>query len=327
MEEDIIKKKKNNYLVIILIGIIVILIGYSVYMTLELKKLQSDISIEDKFPLVSPEISKLSVHDFLEKQKTLTISYKGLKPQLVSLLNHSKGYYGLYFEDLDSGSWIGINERDNKFIPASLLKLPTMIAVLKRIELGEVNLSDKIKIRKQDIDTQSGQLGYNGENYEISVDELLNYMIKKSDNTAVNTLNSQVLTPEQIVGAGLAMGLPLPNDSVQYMSPKTYSNMLRSLYLSSYLRRTFSQKGLLLMTETDFNSEIPAKLPKDIQVAHKVGFNDNGGYYHDCGIVYYPKKPYILCVMSANSTQAEANDIISNASRIIYDYVDNGKTG
>jgi beta-lactamase class A len=100
--------------------------------------------------------------------------------------------------------------------------------------------------------------------------------------------------------------------------------MLRSLYLSSYLRRPMSEIALNTMLYTKYNSQIPAGVPSNVPVAHKIGFYFQEGYFHDCGIVYVPKKPYILCVMSKNTNQIEANKIISAVSKIVYDYVNTG---
>ncbi|MCX6820652.1 MAG: serine hydrolase, partial [Candidatus Aenigmarchaeota archaeon] len=102
------------------------------------------------------------------------------------------------------------------------------------------------------------------------------------------------------------------------------SNILRALYLSTYLHRSFSQLALSMMSETDYTNQLQAGIPADIKVAHKIGFYATGGYYHDCGIVYVPDKPYIVCVMSRDSTPQEANVAISGISGIVYRYVTTG---
>lgn len=309
--------------------IIVLLLVYIIYLNVDIsrieeenQRLERELYPEKNFSLVSAEIASLSVEEFLEKQKTLTITYSELRGLIEGIVEKKEEYYGVYFEDLTTGSWFGINERENNFVPASLLKLPSLVATMKKVEKGEISLADKIKLNRGDIDSRSGTLWRKGENYELTIEELLNYLVKESDNTAANTLKSQVLTMEEIVEAQYAMGLPSPEESsAQKMSPKSYSNMLRSLYLSSYLRRTFSEKALTIMIDTEFNTGIPAKLPKEIKVAHKVGMSQNGGYYPDCGIIYHPKKPYLLCIMSAGSTQEKSDSTISEISKTIYDYI------
>lgn len=57
-------------------------------------------------------------------------------------------------------------------------------------------------------------------------------------------------------------------------------------------------------------------------VAHKTGYWYEGEQFHDCGIVYYPENPYILCVMTQGFSLSEANAVIANLSRVTYEYVD-----
>jgi len=116
------------------------------------------------------------------------------------------------------------------------------------------------------------------------------------------------------------MGLP-QSENFTYITPKDYANMLRGLYFSNYLRRPFSELALTIMLETDFNSQIPAGVPNTVKVAHKVGFYVNEGYYHDCGIVYASNTPYILCIMSKGGSPDEADRVMSQVSKIIYDRV------
>lgn len=315
--------RKVSKIYFVIIGVLVI---YSIVITgLHFQKTKCPSNqIKTNFTLISTEVSSLSVPEFLEKQKTLTISYRHLREPLLEVINSSsnRGHYGLYFEDLTSGAWVGINERENAFIPASLLKLPILVAVLKKVEKQEIQMEDKYPSGKEDLDSRYGSLWKKGEGYKTSVSELLDYLVKESDNTAMNVLQNQVITTDELIEAQFAMGLPPPEQiSNQKMSPRGYSNILRSLYLSSYLRRTFSEKALSVMIDTQFNSGIPANLPNEIKVAHKIGVSNQGGYHHDCGIVYLPDKPFLLCIMSANSTQEESDKVISEASKVIYDYL------
>ncbi|HYD03632.1 MAG TPA: serine hydrolase [Alphaproteobacteria bacterium] len=280
-----------------------------------------------KFSLISPEIAWLELGDFMEVQKQYSIEYQGLKTEMLAITENPTvdGTYGVYFEDLNTGAWIGLNEKD-EFVPASLLKVPMMVAVLKKVESGDIKLEDKVIIQADDLNTNSGTLWMKGGGYEITLKELLVYMIKESDNTAVLTLHRYFLTDEDILEAKLAMGLPMGNhETYDSIGPKHYSNILRSLYYSAYLRRTLSELGLSIMSETDYNAQIPAGVPDHIPISHKIGFyygTDGSAGYHDCGIIYYPNKPYILCVMSKGTDKEEADFVISRISQVTYEYVD-----
>lgn len=280
---------------------------------------------QPKFELLSPNIAWMNTEEFLSVQQRYSIEYYGLKDKMLDFLNNTnfEGYYGVYFEDLNTGAWIGINEKE-EFIPASLLKLPIMIATLKKVQEGEIQLEQKVSIRAEDIDIRSGNLGKKGEGYSITIKDLLIYMIKESDNTATNTLRDRILTREDLNNAKLAIGLNI-NTINGVISSKQYSNNLRALYYSTYLKRPFSELGLSIMSETDYNNQIPAGVPDEIPVSHKIGYfftQDGKAGYHDCGIIYYPNKPYILCVMSKQTTRDEADLVIKNLSKITYEYID-----
>jgi beta-lactamase class A len=309
---------------IVLISMNIMLAASLAYVVLQNAQLQA--AHTPKFDLLSANVAWMDVDSFLQKQKTMTVSYAPMKQSLADYVDgHGlRGRYSIYFEDLTTGAWVGIDEKD-KFMPASLLKMPTLIAILKKVELGGMSLDDNVTLTKGMLDFESGTLAYKDAGYSTSVRELLNYMIRESDNTALWALNSR-LTIREYTEVWNAVGLPVPSSVANAtVSPKEYANILRALYLSTYLRRTFSQLALSMLAETEYDAQLQGGVPAGVNVAHKVGYYQEGGYYHDCGIVYVPEKPYILCVMSKDSTLLEANTAISGVSSIVYGYVTSGQ--
>lgn len=311
----------KNFIIILLTCLLIISIASNIFTYRYMKD-----NYLPKFKLISPNIAWMDTEDFLKTQKYYSLEYQNLKEDLIKIVNNKNiiGEYGIYFEELNTGTWIGINEKE-EFVPASLLKLPVMIATLKKIQDGELTLEQKVSLRKEDIDLRSGYLGLKGEGYTLTVKELLIYLIKESDNTATYTLSNRILTTEEFDKARLAVGLNINTSHYGATSPKQYSNILRSLYYSTYLRRTFSELGLSLMSETDYNTQIPAGVPNTIPISHKIGFfftSDGKAGYHDCGIIYYPNNNYILCVMSKNTTKQEADRVIKDISSTVYNYID-----
>lgn len=280
---------------------------------------------KSNFEYISPDIAWMETADFLSIQNQYSVNFQTLKEELLDFANDSNlnGFYGIYFEDLKTGAWIGINEKE-EFISASLLKVPVLVAILKRVEKGELDLNQVVTLREEDLNYGSGTLAQMGVGYKITIRDLLIYLVKESDNTALRVLQTNFLTAEDVLEARLAMGLPIDGDHISLLGPKQYSNILRSLYYSAYLRRTFSELALSMMSETDYNSQIPAGVPKNVPVAHKVGYlySDGVNHYHDCGIVYHPVKPYILCIMSVGADEFEADRVMSKISNIVYKNVD-----
>jgi beta-lactamase class A len=291
------------------------------------------LKLKPEFNLLSPSIAWMESEEFLKIQKNYSVSYLELRKRLADVQKNSgsKRNYGVYFEDLNTGAWIGINEKE-EFVPGSLVKIPAMVAVLKKVENKAVSLDKEITLDKNDINLTYGTLGLKGAGYKITVRDLLTCLIKESDNTALIALHRHVITSEEFIDALLAMGLILKKDNVGYatVSPKHYSNILRSLYYSSYLRRPFSQLCLSILSDTNYNSQLPAGIPAGIPISHKIGeYRSTTGEigYNDCGIIYYPNQPYILCVMSRNTTKFEADKYISEISKVTYNYIDEHNQG
>jgi beta-lactamase class A len=285
-----------------------------------------------RIELLPSRIAWTNTEEYLRLQRNYSANYLDLKKRIVNVLKNSsnKGHYGVYFEDLNTGADIGVNEQEG-FLPASLLKLPIMVAILKKVEEGELTLNKKVTLVPEDIDLRSGSLGRKGAGYEITIKEMLTYLIKESDNTAATTLLKFITAQDcarVIITVGLSPKLYHGNEVT--VSPKQYSNILRSLYYSEYLNRIFSELCLSIMSETDYNKLLSAGIPSNMKISHKYGVYHLSGKqhgYNDCGIVHYPDKPYLLCVMSGNNTEDEAEKTISEISKVVYEYVHEKQTG
>ncbi len=293
-----------------------------VILYIENKKLHE--KIEEKqieFELISPSIAWMDAEDFLDKQKNYQLQYGSLKESMLNILNESaKGKYGIYYEDLNTGAWVGINERE-KYLPMSLFKVPLMISVLKKIEDGQYSLDQEVILTPADLDSKSGEFYKKNAGYKTTIRELIEIMIKDSDNTAMMALSNRFLDDEDYLKALSIMGLPVTTEGSTKVSPKEYSNVFRALYFSNYLRRPFSELALTILLDTHFNSQIPAGISdKSIKVSHKIGFDYKENYFHDCGIVYLPEKNYLLCIMAKNTTKENADLVMSRISETVFEY-------
>lgn len=319
---ELIKEKPLLILIIIIVLLLSVIALF--YFNIKLKSdyeisKQKVRALNNNFELISPSIAWMETENFLAQQKIYTINYRDLKQQVINQLATSPNEtYGFYFEDLNTGSWIGINEKE-RFMPMSLFKVPLMVSVLEKVQEGEISLDQKTIVKPEDLDSDSGSLASKGAGYEITVKELLTTMIQESDNTAMRILAARFTTNEDYLKTIIIMGLPQPSEQ-QSISPKEYINMFRSLYFSTYLRRPFSETALTILLDTKFNSQLPAGVPDYIKISHKVGTDSVRGFYHDCGIVYFPNSPYLICIMSQNTTQEKADKMISTLSRIVYEY-------
>lgn len=276
----------------------------------------SDNSQENVYPLLSRRIFGQNTND-------LIINFVPLRKAIKDYVYNQKGDVGVYFEYLPSGISIGANDTTEIKL-ASLSKVPLAMSVMKKIENKKLSLDDKLTIKKEELDKGFGNLWEKGEGATFTVKELLEYSLKSSDNTAYNVL-FDALTAEEVMDVYDNLDVEVNSKgTVPIVSPKSYSSIFRSLYLSSYLSNENSNFILDILANSNFKDKIPAGVPSNITVAHKIGVYDlsevDGKVYSDCGIVYFPKRPYTLCIFVKNSDD-EAKKHMAYISHIIYTYL------
>lgn len=276
---------------------------------------------EGAYSLINPLISCVT-------SKSESPANSKIEEKLRNIINDNtdKGninFASVYFRDLANGPWFGINEND-KFTPASLLKLPIMITYYKLAEVDPSILSEKIKIEEFDNlniiqNITSKNVVEIGKVYTNQ--ELINYMITASDNVAANALLQQI-PPEKLDKTFSDLGIEIPTveNPENYMSVKNYATFFRVLYNASYLNKEYSEKALELLSEVEYKKALVAGVPFNTIVAHKFGERkvENLEQLHDCGIIYKNSKPYLLCVMTRGRDFENLSNVIREISASVY---------
>ncbi len=241
----------------------------------------------------------------------------------------------VYYRDLSAGPTFGI-ESQEKFAPASLLKVPLLLTYLSLAETDSNLLKKQIAFKgTTDLLTQSSSgSSVLKSNKAYTIDSLLSKMIIDSDNLSyvllVNSLKE--LYPKQypLTDTMLDLGLVNPrNPSEDTITVKAYASIFRHLYNSSYLSPEMSEKALQLLSQADYSKGIVAGVPTGTKVAHKFGERGNlpndAQQLHDCGIVYYPDNPYLICIMTRGDNMQELETVIKTISEKVYKEVDSRK--
>lgn len=238
----------------------------------------------------------------------------------------------VYFRSLNDGPWFGIDEDEN-FFPASLLKVPIMIAYFKQAETNPEILKKEIKYEE----TDKNNFGNNAEFFKgeksieagktYTVDELIKYMILYSDNNAKNLLLLHINDVNDLIKVYTDLGIASAieaKSSDEVLSVHDYATVYRVLYNASYLSKEMSKKALGLLVEAKFPYGLSAGLPDNIKLANKFGEyqTDTFKQLHDCGIVYYPSRPYIICVMTRGNKFEDLEQVLRNISKLVYEEVD-----
>ena len=233
----------------------------------------------------------------------------------------------VYFRDLNNGPTSGVNSNE-EFFPASLLKVPVMMVFYHLAEKDPSILQVQIMFeKKQDFGVTPTIIPKEelvvGQSYTI--EELIRRMIVYSDNQSLALLSARVpRAPLNELFQMLGVGEDVIMDSEAKLSVKEYAGFFRILFNSSYLEREYSEKALKLLSQTDYNEALVAGVPGNVVTSHKfgeAGTLSEERQLHDCGIVYYPNHPYLICIMTRGYSPSSLKESIKEISQFTFDRV------
>lgn len=234
---------------------------------------------------------------------------------------------GVYVRDLSEGSWIGIGERQ-PFVPASLMKVPVLLHGMERMS-REPGLSEEARLypgpeampSPDNLASMPPELRMEpGRSYTYRL--LLERMVRESDNhakdlvmadvdpTDVDALMARIDAPKRVHGGEAVM------------DARTYGTLFRVLFHSTWFSRADSEWALGVLASARFARGLRAGVPEGVPVASKFGIHADvrrpmdGVQLHECGIVYAPGAPYVLCIMTRSTYRAaELYRVVAEISR------------
>ena len=254
----------------------------------------------------------------------------------------------VWIEDLGTGTTFAVAETVT-YHPASTMKLPVMVALVRAAEAGALALDDRVilenrfrsivdgspyaLIREEDSDPAL----YDRVGAPISLRELNHRMIVRSSNLATNALIER-LGADSVTRVAAALGADGVivrrgvEDAKAFAAGRNNATTARGLgrLLAAIERGTAaSAAGTALMRTTllaqEFNDEIPAGLPAGTPVAHKTGWIT--GQTHDAAIVYPPgRAPFVLVVLTRGiPDRATAQRLIADLAGLAWSQVVAGR--
>jgi len=284
---------------------------------------------EDSYRFINPEV-------VCDKQPILKkIGYAATQGVLEKFIAEEKAAgrlteAALYFRDLEDGPVFGVDETAD-FAPASLLKLPLALVYLTQAERDPEILKEQLSVAKP----QWNFSEYYPPTETIdpavphTIEDLIAHMLTYSDNNSYGVLQTHLYDTRQksvMTQTFLELGFIDPaNISDETLSVRRYAAIFRALYNISYLNAGLSEKVLGWLAESDFALGLRGDVPESVPIAHKFGersIDDGVKQLHDCGIVYYPGNPYVLCVMTRGANFDDLAAVIRRISSVVYAEVD-----
>jgi beta-lactamase class A len=282
-----------KYLIAVLVLIVVILSGCVVYDVR--KELHFESFVNPALKYVRNESLSLGTRLALQEE-VRTYAEEAVHAGTLS-------GYAVYYRELISGPVIALNQ-DVRFAPASLLKLPIAMWYFKHAEEDPKLLEEKLKFTGPRGESRVYFLPTRvlEEGHIYTVRELIDLMLAESDNDATKILIEYAGGRERINEVYQELGIKdVENYDTYFIDVQTYTSFFRVLYNMEYLSEEYSNEILEMLTHASFSSGITTGVSAATPVAHKFGERDLAEdlrQLHDCGIVYKPENPYLLCVMT-----------------------------
>ena len=255
--------------------------------------------------------------------------FSNLEKAIKAEISNPEIDYSFFIKDLNFPGLELAFAKDKQFPGASLIKLPILAVAFKAVGEKRISLEDKVIIRRQDIVGGSGELKSLTLPYELTLKELLEFMIVASDNTATNKVID--LLGFKYINNGFKE-LGLKNTSLaremmdfrrrrkgveNYTSCQDIVYIFEKIYNKKLINKDFSCLALSFLKKQKVSDRIPHYLPKSVVVAHKTGLEK--GVVHDAGIVFAPKSDYIICVLMKDiKSFKQAKKIIAQISLLTY---------
>lgn len=236
-----------------------------------------------------------------------------LRRTLEEVMRGYPGVAGVSVLDLRSGERVSIRG-DETFPTASLIKVAVLVTLLDEVNKGTIRLDERISMLARDRVPGSGVLQYMQSGLEPTVGDAAWLMITLSDNTATNLLLDH-LDVKTVWDKMEALGLPhtkihsktfrrptsiAVDSSVKYglgvTTPNETARLFELLYRGRAVSPALDSVAIAMLRANQDGTKLARWLPDTVAVAHKTGEVDRSR--NDCGIVYGPQAPVVVCAMT-----------------------------
>ena len=232
-----------------------------------------------------------------------------------------QGSYGFWVENLTDGVSYGWNE-EMQVEAASMIKVPIMLAVEKKIQTGEITLTDKYILAERDRRTGSGPMEYYAAGTEMTIDKVMEEMGKKSDNTGAAAMTRKV-GDQAILDVISELKMEDTDWEEKMTTARDMGLMWKEVYRGEILKDG-KERFWNYLEESIYEDRITLGLPEEgIRLVHKVGTGD--GVWEDGGFVISldssgSADPFVLVVVNKDVDMEQAKTAVAEISRLVWEF-------
>lgn len=241
------------------------------------------------------------------------------------------GVAGVYVRDLEGGYGYGVRP-DEEFFSASIIKIPVMVAVYRKVEQGELGFSQQVEIKEEDWAAGAGWLQWEKAGTRQTVGDLLILMMTQSDNVATNALVRRVGGADHVNEVARSLGA---KDTLLYQkvssergavpaldnrtTPRDIAAMLQKIAAGEAASEKSCGYMIDLMHMNELDWWLDAGLPAGVDAANKAGWLYK--VYGDVGIVEEGDRRYVVAILSkhGSATVGDGQVLIEDLSRTVWE--------
>ena len=266
-----------------------------------------------------------------------------LRDRIAQISQAARGRVGVKATVLETGESVTLNG-DRQFPMQSVYKFPIGMTVLAQVDRGKLKLDQQVRVETSDFvsDLQHSPIrDENPQGVELSLAELLKYMVSESDGTACDVLLKLVGGPEVVTQYLRDLGVngivvahtekEIGQDKAvqyrNYASPNAAVVLLRALHEGQGLSESSQALLRKLMTQTPTGLQrIKGLLPDGTVVAHKTGTSRTvdgvTAATNDVGLVTFPNGRHMaiaVFVSDSGANNATREEVIAKVAKAAWD--------
>lgn len=235
-----------------------------------------------------------------------------LKKKIEELIKGFNGDIGIYVKSLKTGKVVAINA-DTVFPTASMVKVPILLAVIDKINKGELTYHQPIIYKDSLLYAGVDILGSFKNNEQVELSKVIMLMLTSSDNTASLWLQSLAGTGARI--NEIMQELGYKNTRVNSRTPGRednrtvygwgqttpfeMANIMERIYRKEIYNDSSCIRMMRLLGRNYWDEEGLSSIPPTVEV-----FSKNGAVNasrSEVMLVNAPHHPYVVCIISKNN--------------------------
>ncbi|HUG15428.1 MAG TPA: serine hydrolase [Thermomicrobiales bacterium] len=226
----------------------------------------------------------------------------------------------------DGGRWA--HNGDRKFRAASIVKIPLMIEVYRRVERGETALDSIHRLKAGEKAPGSGVMLHLHDGVELTINDLIYLTISISDNTATNLLirlsgmGAVNATMRELKMTGSNLGREMKNrpavegEQENWSTADDYTNVLQAILDGKAASAASCEAMIEMLRKQQSRKRISRFLPEDESIVWGSKTGSIKSVTNDAGFIRTPRGTLIITVLCEGmGDQHRGEQVIGEISR------------